>query len=236
MTERYDAIAAEHYAAYRPPLHKLILGRVLSDDESFSRGLDVGCGTGYSAAALADYCTRVYGIDPSPSMLTQAMVHERVFYLGGAAERIPLPDGSVDVVTFAGSLSYADSDSTRDEIRRVCRRGAVIVVYDFEALLGEVLRRCGIDAREGESNYNHRANFSAVTSLTELAVGSERVTVEVTSSELAHVLLSDSSRFDQFAKKYRAADPFVPLTAELRSADDQATIEADLYYSKYQVR
>jgi len=197
--------------------------------------LDVGCGTGYSAIALADHCTRVYGIDPSPSMLTKATQHERVVYLGGAAERVPMPDGSVDVVTFAGSLFYADSDETREEIRRVCRRGAVVVVYDFEVLLGEVLRRCGIDARAGESDYDHRANFSGVARLTELAVGTERVSLEVTASELAHVLLSDSSRFDQLAKRHRATDPFVALARELRSAYDRAMIEADIYYSKYQI-
>lgn len=235
MTERYDEVAAAHYAAYRPPLHKIILGRVLSEDESFTIGLDVGCGTGYSAIALADHCTRVYGIDPSPSMLAKSTPHERVVYLGGAAERIPLPDCSVDVVTFAGSLFYADSAATRDEIRRICQRGAAVVVYDFGVLLGDVLQGCGTDAREGESDYNHRANFSGVAGLTELAVGTERVSVEVTASELAHVLLSDSSRFDQFAKKYRAIDPFVALVAELCAPHDRAMIEANIYYSKYRV-
>lgn len=235
MTERYDEIAAAHYAAYRPPLHKIILGCVLSEYESFATGVDVGCGTGYSAIALADHCTRVYGIDPSPSMLTRATPHERVVYMGGGAERIPLSDGSVDVVTFAGSIFYADSDETREEIRRVGRRGAVVIVYDFEVLLGDVLQRCGIHAPEAESDYNHRADFSDVSGFTELAVGSQRVGVEVTASELAHVLLSDSSRFDQLAKKYRAADLFGALTGELRSAYDRATIEADIYYSKYRI-
>jgi len=235
MTERYDEIAATHYAAYRPPLHKIILNRVLSENDLFATGVDVGCGTGYSAIALADHCTRVYGIDPSPSMLTRATPHERVVYLGGAAEHIPLPDGSVDIVTFAGSLFYADSDESREELRRVSLSAAVVIVYDFEVLLGDVLRRCGIHAPEAESDYNHRANFSGVSGFTELAVGSERVGVEGTASELAHVLLSDSSRFDQFATKYRASDPFVALTEELRSAYDRATIEADIYYSKYRI-
>src|SRR5690625_4484968 len=70
--ERYDANAAAHYAAYRPPLHAMILGRVLTGNASFDIGLDIGCGTGYSAVALAKYCKFVYGIDPSPSMLNRA--------------------------------------------------------------------------------------------------------------------------------------------------------------------
>src|ERR1044071_950921 len=88
MAERYDEVAAAHYAAYRPPLHRIILDRVLSGGEWFSLGLDVGCGTGYSAVALAGHCTRVYAIDPSSSMLANAAANESVIYIGGTAERI----------------------------------------------------------------------------------------------------------------------------------------------------
>jgi SAM-dependent methyltransferase len=235
MAERYDEVAAAHYAAYRPPLHRIILDRVLSKDESFNLGVDVGCGTGYSAIALADRCARVYGVDPSPSMLTRATANERVIYLGGSAEHIPLADRSVDVVTFAGSLFYADSDAASEETRRVCERGAIVIVYDFEILLNDVLHRCGIDARTVASDYNHNVNFSGAAGFTELAARSERVNLEVTTSELAHVLLSDSSRFDQLGKTFRAADPFAAVSEALQSAYDRATIDADIYYSKYRI-
>ena len=235
MAERYDSTAAAHYAAYRPPLHQIILGRVLSDEAPFDVGLDVGCGTGYSAVALAEHCVRVYGIDPSPSMLSAATAHERVTYLEGTAERIPLPTHSVGVATFAGSLFYADADATLEEIRRVCRDGAVVVPYDFEVLLDDVLRQCGIEPQADRSGYDHGANFSDAPGLTELAAGRERASVQVTASELAHVLLSDSHRFDHFVTRYGAPDPFPALVGELRSAYDQATIEADLYYSKYTI-
>jgi hypothetical protein len=44
--ERYDSTSARHYAAFRPPLHSLILERVIGPSESFQVGLDIGCGTG----------------------------------------------------------------------------------------------------------------------------------------------------------------------------------------------
>jgi SAM-dependent methyltransferase len=234
-TERYDPTAAAHYAAYRPPLHQLILERVLGKGASFGVGLDVGCGTGYSAVALADHCARVYGIDPSQAMLSEAAVHERVSYLGGAAERVPLPDRSVEVVTFAGSLFYADVEAAGEEVRRVGGEGAVVVAYDFEILLDEVLRRCGVDPEAVESDYDHRASFSGVGGFTALAVGSERVGLQVSPFELAHLLLSDSHRYDQLATRYHASDPFPSLSQEIRSMDDPATIEADIYYSKYRI-
>lgn len=85
----------------------MILERVLFEEEVFNQGLDVGCGTGYSAGALAKYCTHIYGIDPSQSMLEEARPHEKITYRQGRGQDLPLPDKSIDVVTFAGSLFYA---------------------------------------------------------------------------------------------------------------------------------
>lgn len=235
VTKPYDGTAARHYAAYRPPLHELILSRVLSDDDAFFTGLDVGCGTGYSSIALAASCERVFGIDPSPAMLCEATPHERVTYYSGAGERVPLPGHSVDVVTFAGSLFYADPDATGAELRRVCRDRAVVVVYDFEVLIGELLARYGIDAPDCGFDYDHRANFSGAIGLAEIAAGSERVGVQATASQLAHLLLSDPHRFDHFARRYQMSDPFLPLARELASTLDRSAVEADIYYSRYTV-
>lgn len=235
MTERYDERAASHYAAYRPPLHRLILRRVVSGSARCGAGLDVGCGTGYSALALAEFCDRVYGIDPSASMLARAAADPKVTYLRAAADRIPLPDASIDIVTFAGSLFYADGDRTRAEVRRVCPSG-IVIAYDFEVLLGDVLCRLGLDVQAAASGYNHRANFSGAEGFTEIAVASERITLEMTPGELAHVLLSDTNRLDRFARKFREADPFQTLVAQLAALGQRPTIEADIYYSKYQVR
>ncbi len=235
MTEQYDEIAAAHYAAYRPPLHRMILQRLLSTDESFSLGLDVGCGTGYSAIALSGHCARVYGIDPSPWMLSRATAHTQVTYLEGAAERIPLPDRSVDVVTFAGSLFYADTGAACGQLRRVCREDAVVVVYDFEILLEKVLQRFGMELHAGESDYDHRVNFSGEVGFEELAVGRDRIAVDMRASDLAHILLSDSNRLYRFAEMYHNSDFFPVLEADLRSEFDNARLEAKIYYSKYRL-
>jgi SAM-dependent methyltransferase len=232
MAERYDTTAAAHYAAYRPPLHQLILRRALAED-AFVVGLDIGCGTGHSSIALAAYCQRVYGVDPSSAMLRQATTDPRVTYLEGAAERIPLPDRSVDVLTFAGSLFYADTEVAAAEVRRVCRGGGVIVTYDFELLLAELLRCIGIEPEAAGSDYDHRANLSGASGLQEEEVGRARVAVPVEATELAHLVLSDSTRFDRIASRYRTPDPFPALVRELRSLSDPPTVEADIHYSRY---
>ncbi|HEV2121800.1 MAG TPA: class I SAM-dependent methyltransferase [Chloroflexota bacterium] len=235
MRERYDQVAAAHYAAYRPPLHSLILQRVFSEAEFFDVGLDVGCGTGYSAIALAAHSAHVYGVDLSPAMLRQAAPHEKVSYHSGSAEGIPLPEHAVDVVTFAGSLSYTDRAATGAELRRVCRGGAIAVAYDFEIRLEEVLQRFGVEPQAQNSAYDHQANVSEIAGFELLDVGSGRVRLTLTASELAHLLLSDSNRFDRFAEGFGVPDPFPKLRSELDQDNAERRLEADIYYSKHRV-
>ncbi len=64
--------------------------------------LDLGSGTGRFTPALADtFGGPVYGVEPSRGMRQVAQrsaTHPAVTYLAGAAERIPLPADSCDVV------------------------------------------------------------------------------------------------------------------------------------------
>ncbi len=62
LLDIYDDQIARHYAAYRPPLHQLIINEAL-ENQLFEVGLDIGCGTGCSAIALADRCRQVFGVD-----------------------------------------------------------------------------------------------------------------------------------------------------------------------------
>ena len=60
----YDETIAIHYAAYRPPLHEIILKKSLNSAGNPRIGLDIGCGTSRSSQALKEYCHYVVGIDP----------------------------------------------------------------------------------------------------------------------------------------------------------------------------
>jgi SAM-dependent methyltransferase len=52
-------------------------------------------------------------------------------FVVGQAEDLPLPDASVDLITAAGSLNYANLDHFFPEAARVLRPGGVLAVYDF---------------------------------------------------------------------------------------------------------
>jgi SAM-dependent methyltransferase len=233
MTDQYTETVAAHYAAYRPPLHQRILKRVLSGSSSLSVGLDVGCGTGRSSEALAGFCERVFAVDPSESMLDAATPHEAITYLKGSAENIPLSDRSIDIATFAGSLSYANLDATVEELTRVCRPDALIVPYDFSMLIDNVLRPFDVAMQAPDSTYDHRAGFSGISAFIEI-LAKQEIQLNIKTTDLAHILLADLARFDTFARRYKTTTPLMDLATELGSNTQGTMIEADIFYSLYQ--
>lgn len=236
MTERYDTTAATHYAAFRPPLHKPILERLIRPVESFHIGLDVGCGTGHSAVALSQYCDRVLGLDPSQSMLAEAQRHPKVSYIHGSGESLAtLPVQRFDVVTFAGSLYYAKTDGLRQQMLHVCPSGAVILVYDFDVLLKDAVAELEVEPPVTGSDYDHGVNLSDWGECAAEQSGIERLRLEVNEVEMAHLLLADSNRYDGFRARFPESDPFVSLVAHLKRSSRTFHLEADIYFTRYRL-
>ena len=236
MTERYDSTAARHYAAFRPPLHGLILDRVIRSNESFKAGLDVGCGTGYSAAALTKYCDRVLGLDSSRSMLDAAQRHPRITYFHGSGDALSqLPVQVFDVVTFAGSLFYVKTGRLRKELVRVCAPAGVILAYDFEVLLDEVIAGLGADCPAVASDYDYCANRSDWAEFAVDSSGTERLRLDVAEDEMAHLLLADSNRYDGFLKRFPNGDPFGSLVELLGRSSGNIQLQANIFFTRWRV-
>jgi SAM-dependent methyltransferase len=98
------------------------------------RGLAWDCGTGNGQAAilLGDHFHRVIATDPSLQQLYSATAHPRVSYIAATAERAPLVDGSIDLVTVAQALHWFDFDRFYSEVRRVSRPGAIFATWCYE--------------------------------------------------------------------------------------------------------
>jgi ubiquinone/menaquinone biosynthesis C-methylase UbiE len=234
VTEDYSLAIANHYRAYRPPLHETILALVISKKEIFESGLDVGCGTGYSSIALAKYCSHIYGVDPSAPMLEKATRHEKVTYLEASGEALPVPDNSMDIVTFAGSLFYTKSLKLVNELKRVCRDHAPIIPYDFELLCHPILSQLGIKVSASESGYDHQVNLSDFNYFTEHKVYKDQIDLQLNPIELAHVLLSSAEQYDVFVKRFNIDNPFEALAHELTTLQSRVhRLKADIYFSRY---
>ena len=154
----YDHITSKHYAAYRPPLHRLILEKCIKKEVTFELGLDIGCGTGQSSKALLSYCKKIIGIDPSLDMIKEAIPNPKICYQHFDGQNLRFQDLHFDIIPFAGSLFYGKSQRLLDEVIRVGYDHAVIIIYDFEILFDELYKTLGIENSVVESDYNHFEN------------------------------------------------------------------------------
>lgn len=234
MTERYDDSAAWHYAAYRPPLHSLILERILQPDETFQAGLDVGCGTGYSAIALSRYCDHVFGVDSSRAMLDSALTHAKVTYIHGELDsHIHLPARKLDIVSFAGSLFYTKSDSLRKALTRFCSPGGTVVVYDFEVLLDDVLTTLGVDCLTHTIDYDYTVNLSDWEEYIVEIGNTERLALDVSEKQIAHLLLADTNHYDALQERFPDGDLFESIVTHLGNCPQKPEVYTDIYFTRY---
>jgi ubiquinone/menaquinone biosynthesis C-methylase UbiE len=98
--------------------------------------LDVGCGTGAHLALYTRTGCKLYGIDPSPSMIGVAreQLGDRAqLHLGDAAD-MPYDDGSFDLVLCMLTLhemAPATRSAVLGEMGRVLRDGGRMLLIDF---------------------------------------------------------------------------------------------------------
>lgn len=101
------------------------------------RALDVCCGTGDVALALARTGAQVTGLDFSPEMLAVARRRAQasnppVDFVQGDALALPFADAAFDAVTISyGLRNLADFAAGLAEMARVLRPGGRLVVLDF---------------------------------------------------------------------------------------------------------
>jgi ubiquinone/menaquinone biosynthesis C-methylase UbiE len=109
--------------------------------------LDLGSGTGRFTPALAQtFGGPVHGVEPADRMRAiaeRSARHPQVAYLAGAAERIPLPDESCDLVVMYLSLHHVrDREAAAREIARVLRPssgGQVLIRSTFGDRIPDLL-------------------------------------------------------------------------------------------------
>lgn len=115
-----------------PSLPKLYaLARPVASD----RCLDIGTGTGHTAALLARSGATVVGLDPAEGMLTAARERYRALpnleFLMARGDATGLADDAFDLVTARHTLHHhADLPATLAEVRRVLRPGGRFVLVD----------------------------------------------------------------------------------------------------------
>ncbi len=230
----YNDQIARHYAAYRPALHGPILRRLVYQNAHFKTGLDIGCGTGYSTIALAAYCDRVFGLDSSQPMLDKATVHPKISYVRGSGDDLRTFDNNqFDVITFAGSLTYIKTERLKTELLRTLAPDGVVLAYDFQVLLESLAARMGLNCRSTPSDYNFMENLSDWPEFAGEGTNIDRISLDLSAQEAAHLLLADSARYTAYQDLFHNADPFDQLTEQLLRENRRFGLEAEIYFSRY---
>lgn len=104
--------------------------------------LDLGCGAGFHLPQFARDARSVTGVEPHAPLVDLALRRVRaaeppITVLAGSAERIPLPDASVDVVHARTAYFFGPGCGAGIvEAMRVLRPGGVLAVVDLDATVG----------------------------------------------------------------------------------------------------
>lgn len=151
---------AEHRRALQEERHADLVDRLtglLAPLTGEERVLDVGCGTGALAYALAPLVGEVVGVDASEEYLAAAREHAPpgcTFVLGDA-EALPFPYGDFDLVGCLRVLHHVRRpELVVSEMARVTRRGGRLLVVDQ---LGDVdpMRSLELDRFERARDPSH---------------------------------------------------------------------------------
>ena len=142
---------AARYAAVRPAYPAAALDLVFGSTRP-AHVLDLAAGTGKLTASLLDRADAVTAVEPDPAML--AVLAEQlpgVQAMAGSAERIPLPDASVDAIVVGQALHWFARPDADREMARVLRPGGVVgLLWNFPDHAVEWVRRIYDATREPE--------------------------------------------------------------------------------------
>lgn len=99
--------------------------------------LDIGCGTGFHLPRFAATARYVTGVEPHAPLVARAKARvagrRNIDVLLGPAQRLPLPDASVDVVHARTAYFFGPGcEPGLAEAERVLRPGGMLVIVDLD--------------------------------------------------------------------------------------------------------
>lgn len=122
---------AANYAAARPTYPPQLFAFLAEQCQQRQQAWDCATGNGQAAVMLADYFECVLATDASQAQLDQALPHPRVQYQTVAAEQLPLPAASTDLVTVAQALHWFDLERFFATVETVLKPGGMLAVWSY---------------------------------------------------------------------------------------------------------
>ncbi len=116
---------ASDYARSRPSYPAVAIDWVLQGlrDPLTLQIADIGAGTGISSRLFAERGAQVVAVEPNLQMSSGALIHERVSFREGTAERTGLAQASTDVVVAFQAFHWFAGNAAIREFMRILRPG-----------------------------------------------------------------------------------------------------------------
>jgi len=223
---------ASDYAAHRPDYPVAAVRWALEPVSTGGplRVLDLAAGTGKLTGVLCAEGHEVTAVEPDEAMLSELVrLHHGVRALPGTAERIPLPDGTMDAVVVGQAFHWFDPEPALNEIARVLRPGGVVaglwngddLDVEWVAAFGEV-SGSRVSTKDFRTEHHLLPHRMYTDDAEESFPHSLRRTAEslvATVSTHSHVLVSSDEEREQLVAK---------MLAFLKSRTETATGEFDL--------
>jgi SAM-dependent methyltransferase len=122
------------YARARPVYPASLFAYLAGLSRGRETAWDCGTGTGQAAGSLAAHFRKVIATDASANQVAKAAKtaeSKGILYAAAPAERAPLRDGSVDLITVAQALHWFDFPAFFAEAARVGKPGAVFAAWSY---------------------------------------------------------------------------------------------------------
>jgi ubiquinone/menaquinone biosynthesis C-methylase UbiE len=140
VQQQFAAVAASYANSAVHQSGPDLAALVAAVPANVAQALDVGCGPGHTALAIAPHVGAVTGLDLTEAMLAEArrLAAERGIanarFERGDVEQLPFADGSFDLVTSRYSAHHYPRPAVAlAEIARVLRPGGVFLLADVVA-------------------------------------------------------------------------------------------------------
>lgn len=133
-TRDHFSASADGYARFRPGYDPALGAWLASIAPGNALAVDVATGSGQAARILAPHFDRVIACDTSAAQIAAADAPDNVQFVIAAAEQLPLPDRSVDLVTVAQALHWFDVTRFVQEAGRILRPEGVLAAWTYNRL------------------------------------------------------------------------------------------------------
>jgi ubiquinone/menaquinone biosynthesis C-methylase UbiE len=123
---------AHRYEAYRPSYPDALFSYLATLVAAHELAWDCATGNGQAAIKLTPYFRSIVALDASRQQLALASSHQQIIYVAALADRTPLPDESVDLVTVASAFHWLDFSRFYAELRRVAKPNGILASWGYK--------------------------------------------------------------------------------------------------------